>query len=608
MQIALRDFRCFKDIRAPLHALTVFIGENDAGKTALVDSLECLLTPVPFNPNNVRRTTEDASPNAYEIEGAFSVDAGDAPPPEWVSSANVVRVRKVFQEERIIVQVYGRGPSETQYRDFASRSAEQQKAALLAVGIVPGSNASSRKEQLEDAIKGGVVPVTEQWIDVPFGHIAPHLPRFERVASAEYRQPDALISRVAQAVVADALSPRIPGSDQRQSVASLAPVATLITSALQRTSDLLTDFLAHHNSAIKRVSITPRIDFSKSMVSASLYVDTGTGLSSLTTHGEGSKKRLWMGLLEWEKATSVQIASLATVRAYDEPDVNLDYTAERELFAAIMEATHAAGSRVQSVVCTHAMTLVDRASADSINLIRVGNDDHRSIDFLSSDGDSDLAAFLNAIGETVGVSNSSLFYERAFLLVEGESEEIAIPILYRALFGRSMREDGLVLVNLYSCGAWKSVLKVFLKNRSDLTVILMDEDCRSPGSSGYMTAEHLSSIGYSPAFLTSSCFYVGHKEFEDAFATSDIVATLNNHWPKAELPWNDNEIARLKLASGKFSEDLMTTIRSSCAPQHRSDARKPIFAARLAEQCKCPAQVPQAIRDFLTRGRDKAGL
>ena len=45
--ITLKNFRCFEHLEVELHPrLTVFVGENGAGKTALLDGIASVFTPV----------------------------------------------------------------------------------------------------------------------------------------------------------------------------------------------------------------------------------------------------------------------------------------------------------------------------------------------------------------------------------------------------------------------------------------------------------------------------------------------------------------------------------------------------------------------------------
>src|SRR5690606_35129053 len=179
---------------------------------------------------------------------------------------------------------------------------------------------------------------------------------------------------------------------------------------------------------------------------------------------------------EGERTVRAEVPHLASFRVYDEPDVNLDYAAERQLFGNIIDAVLAAGSRTQAVVCTHSLTLVDRAPAGSINLIQASDEGTRRIQCLVGDDDDEVREFLSEVGRSVGIANSSFFYERAFLVVEGESEENAIPILYKNLFGRSLVQDGIAIVPMFTCSAWRATLHLLRRHKAEVTVMLLDQD------------------------------------------------------------------------------------------------------------------------------------
>jgi hypothetical protein len=411
-----------------------------------------------------------------------------------------------------------------------------------------------------------------------------------------------------QSVVDGCLRPANAETGARELISELLPIESRIRDALNAKAAEMQTILRQANPRLLRVEVSPVIDFARSVTATSLMIDTGDGLRSVENYGEGSKKRLWMGLIEWERRAQRQASAASIVRVFDEPDVNLDYAAEPQLFGTILDAALSPGSRTQAIVCTHAMTLVDRAPISAINLLQVSQNGHRTVEHVRGDADDDIREFAANLGRSVGLTNSAFFYEKAFLVVEGESEENAIPIIYRNLYNWSLFEDGIVLVNLHSCSAWKGLLKVLLSHRSASTVMLLDQDCTMPNSSGYVTSASLSEIGYPTEFLRTACFYVGTKEFEDAFVTEDMVSVLNRHWAKPSgATWNSEDVESCRLAE-KFSVDLLRKVRETCEPSLRQSARKPGFAARLAEQCRTMEQVPATIRNAIAAVRRRAGI
>jgi putative ATP-dependent endonuclease of the OLD family len=434
------------------------------------------------------------------------------------------------------------------------------------------------------------------------------MPRLERVSSADFQNPDAMIQQTLRAVAATVVAPVNPDTGEANEVDALVNLRHQIQERLNEEIDKVKATLQRIHPRIRDVRVSPTVDFTRSVTTTNLLLDTGDGDRLIDAFGEGTKKRLWMGLLEWERQARGRGVSGNVIRLYDEPDVHLHYEAQRELFQNISDLASDSSLRTQCFVCTHSVTLVDRAPSRSINLIRVAQDNSRTIASIRSGGDPELARFFSDVGRAVGLSNTVLLYERGFLLVEGESEAEAIPILYRNLYGRSLVEDGLVLVNLHTCSAWKSVLQVLLANRLDMTHILLDSDCRSPESSGYMTVESLTALNCSADFLSEQVTYIGTKEYEDAFSNDVIARALNDQFPLPDGAWDGEAVQEVRANTTKFSDELVQKVRRTCIPQYRSNVRKPSVAAAVAKQCTTPADVPNEILNALTRLRARAGI
>lgn len=606
-RLSVRGFKCFSDLAdVPFHRLSIFVGENDSGKTALLDALELLLTPEAPTRNDFHRAADGTQGRLIEIEGHFLLEAHDTVPQEWRGPDNRFQLKRTFTPESRECHVEGLVFLEPRWGTFSKLSAEEQKELLAGLGLAPGANKADRQLQCEQAVSQGRVPRVPGLVAVDMAVLRDHLPRFDRVASAEYNHPDSIIQRTLRRVVEEVVEPVDAATGQRVLRLELGNLRDELKGELDRkVAEMMAHVRAVHPK-VKSMSVAPHLEFSRSVSTMNLMVDTGDGPGAVDACGEGTKKKLWVALLEWERDTLKSIPQQAAFRVLDEPDVNLDYTAERRIFSNLLSDLLEQGSRLQAVVCTHAMTLVDRAPAESINLIRVAPDGLRRVEYLEGSQDAEVRDFLGSVGRTVGVSNSALFYERAFIVVEGESEENAIPFLYKAMHGRSMAEDGIVLLNLATCSAWKAALGILLKNRSAVTVMLLDSDCRNPESSGYVTLASLETVGYPPVFLEQSCFFVGTKEFEDAFDDADILAVLNDEWPRDDAPWTSLDLAELRDPSRKFSEELLKRVRKSCRLEKRQSARKPSFALRLAQQAVKSSRIPTAICEALQAVRDRS--
>lgn len=609
--ITIRNFRCFENIvDVPIHRLTVFIGENDAGKTCILDALEVLLTPkIPTIGDFLKRANGDVEQTIF-IEGQFQLEDYDSLPEDYRTiEGNTFILRKSFSSGGAKCEINARGYHDSRWNNFPRQTAQIQKELLQSVNVEPGGNGEQRIEQFNRAVSDGKLLKEPMTLEIKFSDISDYLPRFEKISSTDYHHPDTMVQRTFQAVVDSFIRPENPQTGERELRQDLQGLKNQIKEALDNKTTQMLETLRHGNPRLISVEVSPNIDFSRSVTATNLTLNVGQGHQLVSAYGEGTKKKLWMGLLEWEKQTQNELRDISVIRVYDEPDVNLDYSAERKLFTNIIESTRSPHSRTQAIICTHAVTFVDRAPGQSINLISVCEDGNRQITFFNSNSDKELEDFLSTIGRSVGLTNSSLFFERAFLIVEGESEENALPILYRNLYGRSLIEDGIVLIPLFSCGAWKAILNLLNKNKAHMTVLLLDEDCRYPESCARITPDSLKEIGYTPEFLSNNCFYIGTKEYEDAFATDDIGTLLNNHWPKEDgEPWIAEDIDQFRDLNYKFSEDLLKLVRRTCIKKQRNRTQKPDFALAVAAHCKEESQIPEVIRSIFCKLRLISGV
>lgn len=609
-KLCIKGFRCYQDTsNIPIHNLTVFVGQNDVGKTYLLKAVEVLLTNKHPTEGDYRKCVDGATEDLIVISGEFVLEDHDTIPEDFRSTDNShFRLSKTFTKTSVKCEIDGRGYSDPRFDSFMNQKAAVQKELLESLGVEPTGNAQAREGQLEQAEIDGSLVKTSQIRDVQFSVLSEHLPMFQLISSTSYKHPDSFVQQTLRVAVNSYINPVDESTGQSRLIDSLRPVKSGIEDALNAEVMKVKRFLKVSDKDLVDISVAPAIDFSKSLSAINLMADVGEGFQSIDDFGEGRKKKFWMGLLEWDRAIQKQSTNRSVLRAYDEPDVNLDYEAERRLFGSILSLTKRESSKVQALICTHAVTMVDQAPAEAINLIEVDDVGQRVVNYLKSEGNDDLKNFLAVVGRSSGISNSALFYEKAFLIVEGESEENAIPILYQHLYGKSLIEDRITLINLRTCGAWKSVLGVLSHNRATLTVMLLDQDCNEQGSSGHVTEELLSEIGYPSDFKGENCFYVGRKEFEDAFRTDDIVAVLDLHWPKKdEQSWNQTEIDELRAEGRKFSKDLMDHVRRNCETSLRNTARKPEFAERLAMYCKDEQQIPSEVKRTFERIRSIAG-
>lgn len=609
--LSLRNFRCFPSLdNVTFHALTVFIGENDSGKSSIAEAITLLLSDERPSEDMYYKHNTGEHEEEIVVEGVFVIDESDEVPIDWlVPGRNELRLCKSYRKNGSECKVLGLGFDDSRYATFRGQQALVQRELLQNIKIEPGSNVEARIVQFEQAVKSNIVPRKEASLVVRFSELERYLPRLAKVASAEYENPDSMVQATLRTAAESALYEVDSASGEKTLLPELKQVQEKIKESLTSKVSEMEDTLRRINPRLTEVKVEESINFSRGITATNLMLNVGAGLQPLRAFGEGTKKKLWIGLLEWQRQTSSELGNIPVLQLYDEPDVNLDYSSERKLFAGIIESSSQNDSKVQTVVCTHSVSMIDRAPAKSINLIRSDATNGRVIERIDDDiDDDDLKDFLSSVGRSVGITNSALFYERAFLVVEGETEEEALPVFYRALYGKSMIEDGIVLINMLTCGAWNSVLRILQRNKSHVTAFLLDADCTDPNSSGNITPEKLIEFGFDPSLITERCFYIGTKEFEDAFPDYLFATALNMFYPKQDgTKWNDQEIEVIRSNSPKFSNDVRHKVLTTCKPELRQQASKVLIMKKLAGICQVET-IPLTIRQAFERARQLAGL
>lgn len=288
-----------------------------------------------------------------------------------------------------------------------------------------------------------------------------------------------------------------------------------------------------------------------------------------------------MAITEWDKEIRSAESYRKVIRGYDEPDASLDYKAQKEIFYLLRELAEDKRANVQPVICTHSISMVDRAPPKIINHV-ICEDGKSCIHHLLGDDDDDIKEFIESVSEISGLSNSCLFFERCFLLVEGYTEPNALPIIYKKMTGRSFSEDGVVLVNLKGNGSWEQFLKLLSRNKSNATLLLLDTDTQRDSGSR-VTKAKLSTIGFSETFLDENIIFIGKNEFEDIFSDATICHCLNRHYPKPdESLWELEEIQAIR-SEPKFSDAIKDMVNKMNGGRGNGYLTKPEFGRKIAE-------------------------
>ncbi len=573
----LENFKCYENSgKIPFHNLTVFIGENDAGKSTIYDALDLVL-------NNNSPKSEDFRDglNTIEIKMIFSLSVEIEELSQYIIDDKVTIIKKYNRDSATILQILGRKFEVEDLNNYGTMKAADLIALLERLELPPKSNQDLRKESIMNYISEESPTTVNDYIDINWSQISAYLPLFQRYSSSDYGNPTSSVRKTLDLVYREAFYER-DGNGTYSLKNDFSNLQNNIKQSLnQKLETQLLSYIRKYNTDIQSVSGDFDIDFARGLNFSGLRIKNNANESrNIEQLGEGSKKKIFLSILEWDSEISLASShNRSIIRGYDEPDAYLHYNAQREMFYMIQRLAEDDESNIQSIICTHALTMIDRAPARTINHV-IKNSDKSIVNFLTTNEDQDIIDFLNNVSQISGLKNTNIFYEKCFLLVEGEGEENALPVMYKTCFDRSLIECGVVLINLQTNGQWSNALKFLKSNKKNSTVLFLDTDTQYPDSNSRVTKGKLEDIGFDEHFLNDNCFFIGTKEFEDVFSDLTYKNLCNDKFIKDNgSAWIENDFAQLRSAD-KFSEVLKQQLSREC----KRSIGKPEISLELAKK------------------------
>ena len=186
------------------------------------------------------------------------------------------------------------------------------------------------------------------------------------------------------------------------------------------------------------------------------------------------------------------------------------------------------------------------------------------------------------------MENSTMFYERCFLTIEGKTEEGALPRLFELCVGSSTHARGVKLVNSYNnYGA--IVAAQFLHRNGRPVIFLVDEDTTlHKGTSRLLTVQNLQKAGFPIVrrhIVAPSCF-------EYAFSDDVWCRVLNDHQMENQGVWSSADVASLRTSPKEFFDSIQEILQSES---------KPLIGVWLAAAVREVSEIPESIRDCMVQ-------
>lgn len=355
--------------------------------------------------------------------------------------------------------------------------------------------------------------------------------------------------------------------------------------------DKLTPYIKKYYSEVESTLVEPSFSIDSGFTRSPLKLSKSGGSPiHLQKKGEGKKRQVALGIYEWGSEALRQSVDGDVVLVLDEPDTHMDYHSQRRLFDIISSY---ADSSIQVVICTHSLNLINRMPTEKIHHFQLDGVGRTTTESLASEETEEEAEFINNIGLSLGLDTGTIFHERCFLVVEGETEMQALPLFFKTIYKESAQSAGVRIVNGGGNTGIKKFVQ-FLKEHNRNVVFLLDEDCRDGAKKSNFSEERLAKDGFG---VDREVFFVGTQEFEDSF-TDEMLAQVANeyHQRKSGEAWQPAEFAQLRVPGKKFSEELQALLRCG----------KPEIGNELGRIIDAAEDIPEKVVAVMQQARARA--
>jgi len=553
---------------------TILAGHNDAGKSAVLDSIAFLLGE--YVPTDRDRTYAERLENGdlkrvaeTVVEGTFELRATEQ---EELGLPRVTRLRRVFRESGVVLETLTMVPEDEQLRDIPAQKVDVLRFRLQSYGESTDGLKGDLVERLE-AVAASSAKV-EAWVAAT-SDLRRALPRTLRFDATSTQNPEeAILSTLKSSYASHLASDEIKGTVQE--------ITAELETRIAADAEELREHIKAKCEDIGEITIRPTVQLQGGLRATEISARNARGEDvHLGQSGAGRSRRI--ALAVWEhQARLLKDSTQDIVLLYDEPDTHLDYAHQRGFMRILAEQV--ALPNVQIVVATHSMNLIDGVDISSV--IHLWHEDSRTVASRITD-DTEVGSHLGAIAASLGLRNTVLLHERLFVGVEGETESRAFPVLFKLATGRHLESCGIAL---WGCGNNDGALRFaeYLTKHDRQVLLVVDADSRDQK---LFRDANLERCGLDPSH---HLLEVGVREFEDTFSDAQWAACANLNWPRSDgEKWSEEHFQSHR--DSKFSSKVEHMLREQGSVDISG---KPQIMATLALGLQSADEVPQTLRDL----------
>lgn len=329
------------------------------------------------------------------------------------------------------------------------------------------------------------------------------------------------------------------------------------------------------NHQIRGINLDPTVEF----------LENGNAIN-IDKKGDGTKRRITMALLEMKKKQQEVEADKSTLYLLDEPDTHLHVRAQLELLSTFRGFSQLGN---QVIMTTHSPFILNAMLPSQIRLICQNRNNETYIRQLGE------ASISQQELESLGIENVYLFFAKYVILVEGETEEEFFKTFFLKTENQTTNSAFIKVINAGGIqnihGFANGITQVHEK---ESIFVVYDND----------ESEDVTKLIQKLEISEDQLFVIGNSEFEDAFSNQALFSVWQTLYEEREkdLPpnWTIEKIQEVREECAldptkKFSKKLKVLNSGGMTKMS-----KPDFGRRLANNVSAD-ELPEELKDLFRK-------